>query len=172
MGRFRSLLVAVVLLASLGCATPPRTAYTFDNQPGGWEVDTTERQRNFTVERYAHAVHGERLEIYEVRTPPPATGSDAFNAQAQGARGLPPLHSPGGSDRAVGDDVISGTPGYWVAQYGHDGSAEFQGAAYVVPRGRRFYIVRMSSSEDEFGQLQAWVRDLVTRNLRFPPPTP
>lgn len=172
MGRFRLLLVAAVLSFSVGCARPPRPSYSFDNQPGGWEVDTAERQRTYTVERYSHPVHGERLELFEVRTPAPAANTGAFNAQPSGPRGLAPIASPGGVDRAVGDDVISGTPGYWVAQHGHDGSTEIQGAAFVVPRGRRFFVVRMFSSEDEFGQLQAWVRDLVTRNLRFPSPTP
>ena len=171
MGRFRLLLVAAMLSISVGCAHPPRPAYVFDNQPGGWEVDTTEQQRAFTVERYTHAVHGERLELFEVRAVAPAATSDAFNALPSGPRGLPPLASPGGVDRAVGDDVLSGTEGFWVAQHGHDGSSELQGAAFVVPRGRRFFVVRMFSSEDEFGQLQAWVRDLVTRNLRFPAAT-
>lgn len=171
MGRFRLLLVAAMLWISAGCARPPRPAYTFDNQPGGWEVESHEQQRAFTVERYAHAVHGERLELFEVRAPAPATTTDAFNAQASGPRGLPPLASPSGVDRAVGDEVLSGTVGYWVAQRGHDGDAELQGAVFVVPRGRRFFVVRMSSSEDEFGQLQAWVRDIVLRNLRFPAPT-
>lgn len=172
MHRFRSLLVVALAWIFVGCARPPRTAYVFDNQAGGWEVESSDQQRSFTVERYAHAVHNERLEMFDVRTPPPAAGADAFNAQASGPRGLPPLVSPGGVDRAVGDDVLSGTAGYWVAQHGHDGSTELQGAAFVVPRGRHFFVVRMFSGEDEFGQLQAWVRDLVTRNLRFPVATP
>lgn len=171
MGRFRLLLVAAMLSVSVGCARPPRTAYTFDNQAGGWEVSAHERQRTYSLERYSHAVHGERLELFEVRAPAPATTSDAFNAQPNGPRGLPPLASPSGVDRAVGDEVLSGTVGYWVAQRGHDDGAELQAAVFVVPRGRRFFVVRMSSSEDEFGQLQAWVRDLVLRNLRFPAPT-
>ena len=171
MGRFRLLLVAAVLGMSVGCARPPRPAYVFDNQPGGWEVDTSEQQRGFTVERYTHAVHGERLEMFEVRAVAPATG-EAFNALPSGPRGLPPLASQGAVDRAVGDEVLSGTEGYWITQHGHEGSSELQGAAFVVPRGRRFFVVRMYSSEDEFGQLQAWVRDLVTRNLRFPAATP
>lgn len=172
MGRFRSLLVAAMVWVFAGCARPPRPAYVFDSQAGGWEVESYDQQRNYTVERYSHAVHGERLEMFDVRTAPPAANTSAFNAQPTGPRGLPPLESPGGADRAVGDDVLSGTAGYWVAQHGHEGSTELQGAAFVVPRGRRFFIVRMHSSEDEFGQLQAWVRDIVTRNLRFPSASP
>ena len=172
MGRFGLLLVAALLSLSVSCARPPRPAYAFDNQAGGWEVDSSHQQRNFTVEHYAHAVHGERLEIFDVRTAPPATSTDGFNAQAAGPRGLPPVATPGAADRAVGDDLLSGVAGYWVAQNGHDGSTELLGAASVGPRGRRFFVVRMTSSEDEFGQLQAWVRDIVTRNLRFPAATP
>lgn len=171
MARFRLLLVAAVVCASAACARPPRPAYVFDNQPGGWEVESHERQRAFSVERYGHAVHNERLELFEVRARAPATGSAAFNALPRGPRGLPPLASPGGVDRAVGDEVLPGAAGYWVAQHGHDGATEIQGAAFVAPRGGRFFVVRMSSSEDEFGQLQAWVRDLVTRNLRLPAPS-
>lgn len=170
MGRIGSLAVAALVCLSLGCATPPRTSYVFDNQPGGWEVDTSEQVRNYTITRYAHAVHGERLELFEVRATAPATNSDGFNALPAGPRGLPPLASSTAVDRAVGDEVLSGTVGYWVAQHGHDDSNEIQGAVFVVPRGRRFFVVRMYSSEDDFGQLQAWVRDIVTRNLRFPSP--
>lgn len=172
MRRFAWLLVAATMWISASCTQHPRPAYAFDNQPGGWEIDSSEQQRSFNVERYAHAVHGERLELYEVRGTAPASNTAAFNSLPNGPRGLPPLASPGAVDRAIGDEVLAGTAGYWVSQHGHDGNGEVQGATFVVPRGRRYFAVRMSSGEDEFGQLQAWVRDIVTRNMRFPAAAP
>ncbi len=43
-------------------------------------------------------------------------------------------------------------------------------AVFVVPNGRRHFVARMRSTEDEWTQLQAWLRDILLRNLRFPPP--
>jgi hypothetical protein len=172
MRRLACFVVAATMWISAGCARPPRPAYSFDAQPGAWELDSHEQQRAFNVERYNHAVHNERLELFEVRSAAPATTTAAFNALPNGPRGLPPLASPGAVDRAIGDEVLGNAAGFWVSQHGHDGNGEMQGAMFVVPRGRRFFAVRMHSSEDEFGQLQAWVRDIVTRNVRFPAPTP
>ena len=72
--------------------------------------------------------------------------------------------------RPLGDDELSGAQGYWVAQYGRDGGAELRAAALVVPNGRRHFVVRLASREDEIEQLQGWLRDTVLRNFRFPAP--
>jgi hypothetical protein len=40
----------------------------------------------------------------------------------------------------------------------------------VVPNGRRHFVVRLSSNEDEIEHLQGWLRDTVLRNFRFPAP--
>lgn len=42
------------------------------------------------------------------------------------------------------------------------------GAAFVVPNGRRYFVVRMSSREDDVEQLQGWVRDLVIHERALP----
>ena len=159
-----------VVLVLAACAHGPRPLVVFDNQPGGWESAAREQGRSYVVERWGHAVHAEQLEIYEFRQPAPAANAAAFNALAEGPRGLPALPGASASPRAVDDDPIGPATGYWVAQRGHEGATELQAAVYVVPNGRRSFAVRLQSGEDEFGQLQAWLRDLITRNVRFPAP--
>lgn len=170
--RRRPSLAAVVcaVALALGCATPPRTAYTFDPAPGGWEFDRHKAEGPLSSVHYTHPVHGEHLEVFEVSRPSPGTSSAEFGALAPTARTLPPLGAVAGTTRALGDDDLGGTPGYWVAQYGRDGDAQLQAAALVVPSGRRHFVVRLTSREDDVEQLQGWLRDIVLRNFRFPPP--
>ena len=43
-----------------------------------------------------------------------------------------------------------------------------QSATFVVPSGRRHFVVRLTSNEDDVEQLQGWLRDTILRNFRFP----
>lgn len=160
--------LALALSLGLGCARPPRPAYAFDNQPGGWELADHSLAQGQREDRYSHAVHSEALEFFEVPRPAPASSSTEFAALAPASRAVPPLATPTGAPRALGDEELAGAPGYWIEQHGRDGDAMLNGAAFVVPNGRRYFVVRMSSREDDVEQLQGWVRDLVIRNVRFP----
>lgn len=157
-------------LSGAACATTPRPNYAFENQPGGWRLDDHDELSGMRRDRYAHDVHPERLEIFEVDRAAPAADSAGFTALAQNARRIPTLGEPTATPRALGDEAISGAEGYWVEQHGRVDGEMVQGAAFVVPNGRRHFIVRMFARDDEVEQLRGWVRDLVIRNLRFPRP--
>ncbi len=168
-----TLCVALALALALGaaaCARPPRPNYAFENQPGGWRLDDHDELAGMRRDRYVHDVHPERLEIYEVDAAAPAADAAGFTALAQNARRLPTLGEPTATPRALGDESIAGASGFWVEQHGRVDGDMVQGAAYVVPNGRRYYVVRMFARDDEVEQLRGWVRDLVLRNLRFPRP--
>lgn len=161
--------LTVALTLSLGCARPPRPTYSFDTAPGGWELASHQAEGPRRAERYRHAVHGEGLEIFEIQRAAPAVNSAGFAALGEGARLLPALgHADTSVPRERGDDEVSGAAGYWVEQHGREDEGMSTAAVFVVPRGGRHYIARMSSREDEFGQLQGWLRDILLRNVRFP----
>ncbi len=166
----RALVWAVFLLVGAGCATQPPTAFSFDTGPGGWEFSRHRSAGGTSAHRYAHPVHEEALEVFEVaREAPGGTGAE-FAALPAPQRVLPTLGDATTTMRPLGDDELAGAAGYWVAQYGRDGSAELRAAAFVVPSGRRHFVVRLASREDEIEQLQGWLRDTVLRNFRFPAP--
>lgn len=164
----RSVLVGIVMSLAAACARPPQTAYTFDPAPGGWEFARHEGEGSVRFEEYSHPVHNERLEVFEVTRPSPGTSSAEFTALAPAARTLPTLGEATTTMRALGDDELAGTAGYWVAQYGRRGSESMQSATFVVPSGRRHFVVRLTSNEDDVEQLQGWLRDTILRNFRFP----
>lgn len=163
-------LFCALALTTVSCARPPRPNYAFDNQPGGWRLDDTVITSSLRCEQYVHEVHPERFEVIEVSHAAPATDSAGFAALPERSRRVPPLGEPTATPRALGDETISGVVGYWVEQHGSVDGAMVQSAAYVIPNGRRYFVVRMISREDEVEQLRGWVRDLVLRTLRFPPP--
>jgi hypothetical protein len=165
-----AVITAVSLLLSVGCARPPTTAYTFDTAPGGWELGGHRSAGGSTSEVYTHTVHNEHLEVFEITTAAPGTSSSEFTALPAPRRVLPTLGETTTTMRALGDDELSGTQGYWVAQYGRNGREQLQAAAFVVPSGNRHFVVRLVSSEDEVEQLRGWLRDTVLRNFRFPAP--
>lgn len=167
---FVRMLLILSLGAAVGCPRPVRPSYSFDMGPGGWELEGQERTAALRRERYTHAVHSERLEVFEVGRPAPAATSAEFAALAPGARVLPPLGTATNAPRALGDDEINGTAGYWIDQRGRDDEGMNTAAVFVVPNGRRHFVARMRSTEDELSQLQGWLRDILLRNLRFPPP--
>ncbi len=161
---------ALSLMLAAACSHLPQTAYSFDPSPGGWEFDRHESSGGLRHEEYTHAVHTERLEVFEVSRPSPGTTSAEFSALSPGARTLPTLGDATTTMRALGDDELGGAQGYWVAQYGRRGGESLQAAAFVVPGGRRYFVVRLASNEDDIEQLQGWLRDTILRNFRFPPP--
>lgn len=167
---FVRMLLLLSLGAAAGCARPVRPNYSFDTGPGGWELAGQDRAATQRGERYTHAAHSERLEVFELARPAPAEDSAAFAALDASARALPPLGAPTNAPRALGDDAVNGTRGYWVDQRGRDDDGMTTAAVFVVPNGRRHFVARMRSTEDEWTQLQAWLRDILLRNLRFPPP--
>ncbi len=164
--------VAAILVGTfaVGCAHAPRTAYTFDPGPGGWELDDHAQGGGYQHETYTHPVHGERLEVWEIDRPAPGATSIEFSTLAPASRVLPPMGSPTAVPRSLGDDDLGGAQGYWVAQAGRDRDALVQAADFVAPGGRRHYVVRMSSPDDDVEQLRAWLRDILLRNFRFPAP--
>lgn len=167
----RSLHLAPLLLAlSLGCARVPPTAYTFDPAPGAWELDGNAQTGAIRRMRYGHAVHGETLEIFEIATAAPANNAAEFSALAPTARTLPDLGVSTALARSLGDDDVNGTRGFWVSQFGRDHGDMMQGAAFVVPNGRRYFIARLASREDDVEQLRGWLRDMLLRNFSFPAP--
>lgn len=163
-------LLAATLALGGGCASQPRTAFTFDTGPGGWEFAGHRSAGGASAHRYTHAVHSESLEVFEVARPAPGTTSGEFGALPPAQRVMPTLGDATTTMRPMGDDELAGAQGYWIAQYGRDGSAELRAAALIVPNGRRHFVVRLSSNEDEIEQLQGWLRDTVIRNFRFPAP--
>jgi len=168
--NFVRLLSVLSLCVAAGCARPVRPNYSFDMGPGGWELEAQERTAALRRERYTHAVHSERLEVFEVPRPAPAATSAEFAALGPAARTLPPLGTATNAPRALGDDEINGTSGYWIDQRGRDDEGMNTAAVFVVPNGRRHFVARMRSNEDELTQLQGWLRDILLRNLRFPAP--
>lgn len=163
-------LSTLVLSMALGCARIPPTAYTFDPGPGAWEFDGNTQSASVRRMRYEHQVHGENLEIFEVTTPAPAVTSAEFSALNANARTLPPLGTPTALARSLGDDNVGTAHGYWVSQFGREHGDPVQAAAYVVPNGRRHFVVRLASREDDVEQLRGWLRDLLLRNFSFPAP--
>jgi hypothetical protein len=154
----------------VGCATQPTTAFYFDTAPGGWEFDRHRSVGGASAHRYRHPVHEESLEVFEINRAAPAATSAEFNALPPAQRVLPTLGEATTTMRPLDDDEISGIQGYWVAQYGREERGEIRAAAFVVPNGRRHFVVRLSSREDEIEHLQGWLRDTVLRNFRFPAP--
>ncbi|MFO0603334.1 MAG: hypothetical protein U0324_09185 [Polyangiales bacterium] len=167
---FRAPVLAALLALGAGCASQPATAFSFDTAPGGWEFDRHRSAGGTSAHRYTHPVHEESLEVFEVARPAPGATSAEFNALPPAQRALPTLGDATTTMRPLGDDELGGAQGYWVAQYGRDGGAELRAAALVVPNGRRHFVVRLASREDEIEQLQGWLRDTVLRNFRFPAP--
>ena len=168
-----SRLVLPILLVALGlaCTGTLHGAYTFDTSVGEWELAGSEQVGGAVHDRYAHAVHAERLEVWEVARPAPAESAVPFGALAPAARILPPLGVPTAVPRTLGDDELSGTQGYWVSQFGRVGDEALQAAVFVVPRGRRHFVVRLASREGDVEQCRAWLRDMLLRDFRFPPPS-
>lgn len=162
--------LAALLAGGAGCASQPATAFSFDTAPGGWEFARHRSAGGASAHRYTHPVHDEALEVYEVARAAPGTTSAEFNALPPAQRALPTLGEATTTMRPMGDDELAGAQGYWVAQYGRDGSRELRAATLVVPNGRRHFVVRLSSNEDEIEHLQGWLRDTVLRNFRFPAP--
>lgn len=169
-GSVRSFLVACVLSAVTACSRPPQTAYTFDPAPGGWEFSRASSGGTVRSEEYAHDVHGEHLEVFEVGRPSPGTNAAEFTALAPAARVLPTLGDTTTTMRALDDDELAGAQGFWIAQYGRRGGESMQAAVYIVPNGRRHFVVRLSSNEDDVEQLRGWLRDTLLRNFTFPAP--
>ncbi|MBI5514170.1 MAG: hypothetical protein HY909_10405 [Deltaproteobacteria bacterium] len=166
--RATSLLLGFSL--ALGCAAAPRPTYTFDPVPGGWELSERLRSTGQTGERFVHPVHTESLEFFEVQRPSPGTTAAEFGALAPASRTLPAFGEPTATPRTLGDDEIEGVRGFWVSQHGRVRGELLQAAAFVVPSGRRHFIVRMASADDDLEQLRGWTRDLLLRNARFPTP--
>ncbi len=164
----RSFAVGIVMSLAVACARPPQTAYTFDPAPGGWEFARHDGSSSLRYEEYSHPVHNERLEVFEVARPSPGTSAAEFTALAPAARTLPTLGEATTTMRALGDDELAGTAGFWVAQYGRRDAESMQSATFVVPNGRRHFVVRLTSNEDDVEQLQGWLRDTILRNFRFP----
>jgi hypothetical protein len=155
---------------ALGCATGPRPNYTFDPAPGGWELSERLRGSAHYGERYGHAAHPESLEFFELQRPAPGVSAQEFGALSPSARTLPSFGEPTAVPRSLGDDEIEGVRGFWVSQHGRVRGELLQAAAFVVPNGRRHFVVRMASGDDDLEQLRGWTRDLLLRNTRFPAP--
>lgn len=160
------LLVAFVA----ACNRQPNTAYSFDTAPGGWEFSGHRSSGGASSEEYTHPVHAEAIEVFEVARAAPGSTSAEFTALPPAQRVLPTLGDATTTMRALGDDDVNGVQGYWVAQYGRDGSQSLQAAVFIVPSGRRHFVVRLRSPDDEIEHLQGWARDTLLRNFRFPAP--
>lgn len=168
MAPTRTLLAALALVCTLGCARPPRPSYTFDPGVGGWELDDHTLVQGVNNERFRHPVHTERLELFEVARAAPAASSEEFGGLQAPSRALPALGTITSAPRPLGDDTVSGMRGYWIEQHGRDGDEQMRAATFVLPAGQRHFVARMSSREDEIPQLQGWLRDLLLREIRFP----
>jgi hypothetical protein len=83
---FVRMLLLLSLGAAAGCARPVRPNYSFDTGPGGWELAGQDRAATHRGERYTHAAHSERLEVFELARPAPAEDSAAFAALDASAR--------------------------------------------------------------------------------------
>lgn len=168
MGPTARLLAASLLALAFGCARVPRPSYTFDPQTGGWELDGHSLEQGVNNERFRHPVHTERLELFEIARAAPASSSAEFGGLSTPSRALPALGTTTAAPRPLGDDRVGGMQGYWIEQHGRDGDEQVRSATFVLPAGRRHFVARMSSREDEIPQLQGWLRDLLLREIRFP----